>query len=560
MKHAKRAVLVVAFMLSVSAVSFAADIVADSRIARITAYPDSAMISRQAAVKLSPQDTRVIFADIIPEIDEASLKASVAAAGVKLLGVTLRRQYLEEVPSDRIQKLKDQLQQLEDDGRRLQDTKNVLREEKMFLDALRVFSQAQLPKDLVTKVPAPAEIDGLYKFLDVRLRENYSAVMDIELKERELHNQIEAVRRQLAEIAGPVKKQKRFIEVELQSGQSVSTEITVSYLVRGVSWEASYDARADFEKQEVELVLYGLIRQNTGEDWTNVEMNLSTARPTVGGNMPYVEPWILRPFQPQVYRERKMSKLAGAVQSMAFKEENDAVMDREGLGMPTEAPVYATAQEKGVAVIYSIPRAISVKADGAEVKIPVSAQMLKAVFTYSTYPRAVPLAFLGSRVTNARDLQLLPGRVNIFLDGDFVGASSLGGIGPGEEFDLYLGSDENVKVKRDQVEKKVDQTLIGTIASPNRQTVLKYKLGVENYKSRKIKVKLFEAMPVPEDDRIKVKMNQVSLEPKVKDWENRKGVWLWEFDLEPKAKQEIFYSFTVDHPREMQVEGMSYGN
>jgi uncharacterized protein (TIGR02231 family) len=559
MKHAKRAVLVVAFMLSVSAVAFAADIVADSRIARITAYPDSAMISRQAAVKLSPQDTRVIFADIIPEIDEASLKASVAAAGVKLLGVTLRRQYLEEVPSDRIQKLKDQLQQLEDDGRRLQDTRNVLREEKMFLDALRVFSQAQLPKDLVTKVPAPAEIDGLYKFLDVRLRENYSAAMDIELKERELRNQIEAVRRQLADISGPVKKQKRFIEVELQSGQSVSTEITVSYLVRGVSWEASYDARADFEKQEVELVLYGLIRQNTGEDWTNVEMNLSTARPTVGGNMPYVEPWILRPFQPQVYRERKLSK-AGALQTMAFKEENEAVMDSEGMGMPAEAPVYATAQEKGVAVIYSIPRAISVKADGAEVKIPVSAQMLKAVFTYSTYPRAVPLAFLGSRVTNARDLQLLPGRVNIFLDGDFVGASSLGGIGPGEEFDLYLGSDENVKVKRDQVEKKVDQTLIGTIASPNRQTVLKYKLGVENYKSRKIKVKLFEAMPVPEDDRIKVKMNQVSLEPKVKDWENRKGVWLWEFDLEPKAKQEIFYSFTVDHPREMQVEGLSYGN
>ena len=93
-------------------------------------------------------------------------------------------------------------------------------------------------------------------------------------------------------------------------------------------------------------------------------------------------------------------------------------------------------------------------------------------------------------------------------------------------------------------------------ASPVRKTNFKYKLTVENYKTRKVRVKLFEAMPVPQDDRIKVKMNQVSLEPKQKDWKDRKGVWLWELDLDPKAKQEITYSFTVEHPKDLQVEGL----
>ena len=69
-------------------------------------------------------------------------------------------------------------------------------------------------------------------------------------------------------------------------------------------------------------------------------------------------------------------------------------------------------------------------------------------------------------------------------------------------------------------------------------------------------MKLFEAMPVSEEKRIVVKINQVSLEPKQKDWQDRKGVWLWEFDLEKGAKQEITYIFTVEHPRDMQVEGL----
>jgi len=79
---------------------------------------------------------------------------------------------------------------------------------------------------------------------------------------------------------------------------------------------------------------------------------------------------------------------------------------------------------------------------------------------------------------------------------------------------------------------------------------------VENYKSKKIKVKLFEAIPVSEDDRIKIKINEISLEPDKEDWEDRKGIWLWELELDTQQKQEIFYTFTVEHPRDMLIEGL----
>lgn len=552
----KKVIFLISFLALPLFVAFAADIAADSKITQVMVYPDSVLITRQAEVKLNAGGNKVIFSDIIPEIDENSLKVSLGQdSGAKLLGAQLKQEYLEQVPSDRIQKLKDQIQLLEDEVKREQNSKNLLGEEKNYLDSIRFFSQGQLPKDLVTKTPTPAELEGTLKFLDTKLRENYAAVMDTDLKTRELSNKLDALQMELSKISGPVQKIKRAIEVEVDSPKAQPSPVILAYLVRGASWQPIYDARANFEKSEVELISYAIVRQKTGDDWQNVDLALSTTSPSIGGNMPYVAPWFLKPYQPRVYLEDKMMSMAGGMRKMALQSQ---AFEKEEMAAPSAMPQieYATAQEKGIAVIYTIPHKVSLKSDGADNKLPVSSQFLKANFEYSTFPRAEVRAFLGSRVTNAKDLQLLGGRINVFLEGDFVGTSTIGNIGPQEDFDLYLGVDNNVKVKRELLEKKVDETIIGNIPSPTKKTSFKYKLTVENYKSRRIKVKLFEAMPISQDDRIKAKINQVSLEPKEKDWKDRKGIWLWELELDPKQKQEITYSFTVDHPRDMQVEGL----
>ena len=103
---------------------------------------------------------------------------------------------------------------------------------------------------------------------------------------------------------------------------------------------------------------------------------------------------------------------------------------------------------------------------------------------------------------------------------------------------------------------KMDDVLIAGIPAPNRKVTCKNKLLVENYKGRKIRVNLFEAMPISQNERIKAKVIDVSLEPKERDWKDRKGIWRWELTLEPKAKQEIFYTYIVEYPRDMQVGGL----
>jgi len=546
-------VTVSVFILSFSYLN-AQDIAADSRITQVTVYPQDALITRKANLKLDNGEHKIIFSDIIPEFDENSLKVSGSGiAEVKITGAGVRKEFLEDIPAQKVKELQQEIQDMTDEKRRLDDNKKILFEEKLFLDSVRLFSGEQLPKDLITKMPQAKELDDILKFLEVRLKENYAQILDTELKIREIDKKIEALNRELAQVSGPNMKLKRFIEVELEVKKAGNWELYISYLARGASWMPIYDARADFERSEVELVSFGIIRQKTGDDWQDAEIYLSTAKPAVGGRMPYVDPWILRPFQPRVLRN--VPGGSGLMKSMDYQ--SVAFEEKEKLEAKAPAELaYSQVEEKGIAVVYKLAKKTTVKSDGSEHKLPISSQILKADFEYSSYPRVLLNAYLGSRVKNAENLQLLSGRVNIFLDGDFVGASSIDNIGPGEEFDLYLGVDENVKVKKELLEKKVDETLVAGIPSPTKRTTFRYKLTVENYKSKKIKMKLFEAMPVSEEDRIKVKIQQVNFEPKVKDWKDRKGVWLWELDLEPKVKKEIVYTFIVEHPREMQVEGL----
>lgn len=531
---------------------YAAEVEVNSEISEIHVYTDSALINRVAHLELERGTYTAIFSNIIPEVDENSLRISAeGAAVIKLFGAQVKREYLEEVPSERIKQLREEIQRLEDEMTRMQNLKAILTEKKKFLNSITLFSSEQIPQDLITRMPQISDLENILIFLDTELKDIYTQTLDCELEIRDLRNKVETLKRELSQISGVQRKLKRSIIVELEVLKEGTTDLKISYLVKGASWNPIYDARANFEKSEVELVSYGIIKQVTGEDWLDVDCSLSTAKPRIGGSMPYVASWFLRPDQREVLTDKLSAPLATAYQTEAFKKEAGVLEKRVELEMK-----YATAEEKGIAIVYKLPSKVSVKSDGSEHKYPVSSQILSAEFEYSSYPRVSPFAYLGSRVTNSKGLQLLAGRVNIFLGGDFVGFSRISNIAPSEEFDLYLGIDENVKVKRELLEKKVDETLIAGIPSRTKKTTFKYKLTVENYKSKKIKVKLFEAIPVSEDDRIKIKINEISLEPDKEDWEDRKGIWLWELELETQQKQEIFYTFTIEHPRDMMVEGL----
>lgn len=68
------------------------------------------------------------------------------------------------------------------------------------------------------------------------------------------------------------------------------TQIELTYQAYNASWTPSYDIRVSTAGKEplLKLLYYGNIRQSTGEDWTDVNLILSTAQPRAGGQLPSI--------------------------------------------------------------------------------------------------------------------------------------------------------------------------------------------------------------------------------------------------------------------------------
>ena len=171
---------------------YATEIEVKSEISGICVYTDSALINRVTHLELDKGTYTAIFSNIIPEVDENSLRVSAeGTAIIKLFGAQVKREYLEEVPSERIQQLKEEIQRLEDEITRMQNLETILMEKKKFLNSITLFSNTQIPQDLITSMPQISDLENILSFLDTELKDIYTQALDCELKIRDLNNKLE---------------------------------------------------------------------------------------------------------------------------------------------------------------------------------------------------------------------------------------------------------------------------------------------------------------------------------------------------------------------------------
>lgn len=520
----------------------------ESKVSKAIVYINSAQITRQARVSVKEGLNEVVFINVPENLNEATLSVSAkGAACAKILDAKIKKIFLKRPQSELVRKLEDEIRALEDNISELNNQQTVIREEREFLKSIKLYAAQQIPEDLVTKMPKTEELDSLNEFLKEKWQNSFVNELKIKRQIREINEKLEKLRRELAELRQGQRKEKRVISIGLDVEKAGPLTVSADYLMYQANWYPEYDARVDYERQKVELVCLGIVKQTSAEDWQDIELTLSTAKPTISGRMPQIESWILRPYQPHRARKLKVGAIMEKLESKA------GYFDAEAPALEEEASMlYAQAEEKLTSVNYKIARSANIKADGTKHRLPVFSQDFPAKFEYSTTPKLSPFAYLVSEVTNEKE-QLLPASVRIFLDDVYVGSSTIDAIGKGEEFDLYLGIDEGMKVKREKLKEETKEVWIAGIKRKNKVTLTTYKITLENYKSKDIKVNLFDHIPVSQSDQIAVKV--LEMEPKAdeEDYEDRKGVMRWELDITPRGKKEVTYTYQVEYPRDMNV-------
>ena len=531
----------------------------ESSITAVTVYADRAVVTRTASLELPAGPGEVVFAHLPESLQEQSLQVSGrGTASATILDVSARRTFTETTPNERVKAFEDQLEQLGRQVRGLDDRQQLLNVRAASLERIEAALFAPPAKD----VPR-AELDQLNGALTyltdqrARIAADRAAIDD---ERGDLERKVAAVQHQLHELRGGGRRAVKTVTVRLAAAQAGRLELSLSYTVGGASWSPSYDARVTSGERAVALGYFGLVRQNTGEDWKDVALTLSTARPGLGGAAPKLEPWAI-----EVYVPRPMP-VAETVELSRFQVGGQVAKSR---GAPAAAPAAAgaydldqapeakdsafataTVDAGSTSATFRVTTATTVPSDNAPQKVPITMAALNAMPEYATTPKRQAVAFLTSKVFNNSEFPLLAGAMNVFLDGTFVATSRLATVMPGEKFDLALGADEGISVKHKRVTRFVEQT--GLVNSSTRITY-EYLITVQNNKRTAERVVVTDQVPLSRHEKIVVKQ----LAPAAGEVKpDNEGLLKWTLDLKPAEKRELTVKFSVEHPNDLPVAGL----
>lgn len=521
------------------------------RITAVTVYQDRAQTMRSATVNLKT-GTQIVALEGLPVLlqDDSIRVEGNGTARVTVAGVEIKRRFLEQTAEKRAKELEDEIRDLERKVGGLDAKKAGLSAQKTFLESIRVAWSDRLSKELAIGRPSAAELQDAAGFVASGIAKIEEQSLDIENDKLQLKKRIDALRRELREASGSLRKEMKTAEVTLEVTREGSFTLNLSGVVSRASWTPAYDVRLMPDGGSAQLTYRAQVRQQTGEDWNNVALTLSTARPASGGAPPELKPWRIafwRPpppaAAPRYYESRAKS---------AFME-----MDNKALTMaaPEEEPeeeeaAVQTAQlaSEATSVSFVIPKPVDIASDGSLQSSVISISTLPVNADYLAVPKLSPTVYLSAELVNQASYPLLAGPIRIFTGNTFTGSATLKKVAVGETFTLPFGSDDQLTVKREELKQHKEAGLFGK----NRMGY-RYRLETVNFRKQPQTITIKDQLPLAGDSEITVSLENVTLQPGEKKDD---GTLIWKLPLAAGEKKEFSYEIVVEYPKDREINGL----
>ena len=317
----------------------------ESEIKKVTVFSNQALIERHATASVKKGFTDIRLPLQTFAVDSDSVTARVFGKG-EVHSVQFKEIPTAEQPQQQIRKLEATLEQLTASRRELQDQRLVLKKQESFLDAFIDFSQSQIPRDLVTRLPKPEELNQTLGFLSAGYLKVFEELQQLDAQLEALERQIQVVEKELAARRGPDRQRLRVVEVQFLSEGDQTIRIETQYITRSAGWQPLYKAAVPAALSGVELTLFSRITQKSGEDWKQVQLAVSNVIPLRGARLPSLSSWLLdlpRPVDAQPRRSKLAAgEAAPAADQLAVSEEK--AMEPEAEFVQAEAALRTVRQ------------------------------------------------------------------------------------------------------------------------------------------------------------------------------------------------------------------------
>jgi len=527
----------------------AAELDVQSAVDAVTVYPDGATVTRLITVDLPQGDTTLIARDFPPGLDASSLRVEGETGARVTIGAIDARAPRPERPPP-APELEQRSQALKDERAALEDQIGAEAARKRFAERFA----AQIPLGLGDKGEARPVAEWRLAFGAVaeEIRAANNATRELKLKQRELDEEIARIDRALQ--VNPPRKME--VRIDLAADAGARATFRVSYTVRGARWAPLYDARLDTGTRErkpaLELIRRAEIVQQTGEDWSDVALSVSTVRTAKGGAGPELRPLVVRYAEP-----------ASALKGSRIMQDRAALREERPVGnlglenMAAVAPASTPAQEQEAAIetggyqaLFRVPGRVTVATNEGAKSLRISTATIAPDLLVRAAPALDETAYLEASMKHAEEAPLLAGRVALYRDGIFVGRGTLALTPKDETLRLGFGADEKVKVARVLMRRLEGSAGIISSAKTDER---EFKTTVRSGHSRPMRIVVEDQIPTSEIADIQVEMLPGTTPPTERDVRDRRGVLAWSFDAAPGEAKEIKLGWRLRWPGDKVV-------
>lgn len=278
-----------ALLLFLNITAFAQDnqINVSSKIAGVTVFMSGAQVQRQSDMVELPQGvSNLVFSGLSSSIETQSLQAK-GEGNFTILSVTRQNNFLlEKKKSEQKQALEAKSEGIADKIITLRNEIAVYKSEEEMLMKNQTVMGPNVNYDLV-------KLKAALDFQKQRLSEAKAKQISIEKEIGQLEEQLQKLNRQIAEVDGKPIGNASDVVVKVSAKAATKGKFSLTYLVKNASWYPTYDIRAIDVASPIQLVYKANVSQNSGEDWKNVKLTLSSGNPSDHNEKPKLPTYLL---------------------------------------------------------------------------------------------------------------------------------------------------------------------------------------------------------------------------------------------------------------------------
>ena len=297
-----------------------------SKIEKVTVYLEGASIERNSSVNVLPGENIFIFNNLSPDIDENSIQIS-GLGSTSILSINFNIDYLEKKEdSEEYKTLKNALEALETQKNEIENIIDGYKQE------LQLLQQNQKINSDATDLSLE-KVKEMSVYYRNRTTEIKNAIYKQYQLISDLKNKISDHQNEMLKLDDSKKEQRGQITLKLSSQKPSNLVLNIKYNIKNAGWFPLYDIRATSTSAPIEFSYKANVYQQSGTDWENVNVVLSTGDPNTNNSKPVLLPRYLN-FNNKSYASTTPVRNNKYKYNPTVRRVTGTVIDDTGLPLP----------------------------------------------------------------------------------------------------------------------------------------------------------------------------------------------------------------------------------